>query len=840
MSNENENQYPQPTAPAHPYNPSYVPAGQQPSVMAQQPVTVTAQPVMGQQPVMAQAVTAQPVIAQPMDQPATMQPVMAYTQTVTSQPVGQMQPMQPVAAQPVTAQPVGYQQQPMNHNTATTQSPVVAQAFVPQQYQQQPVVAQVYNPYSHVPASPPPPSSLSNPSAWFDYYDQDRSGSLTKSEVMAGLIQTFPANTNTSLQETVNSIWNVFDTDGNGTLDKSEFCTPGGFGESLQAAMTAKHRPVQVPVATANTWTCSKCTFVNSNSDSFCKMCQTIRMGGGTNTTNATTPGVYVPNSSSTAAATTSTNDSWSCSHCTYVNSNSTNHCKMCQRPRNTSSSSSAAEAAAAAESTKIRVGIPQGANPGQQLKIQTPTGKSETVMIPPRDKWVYLNTGQAAFDHIVVTAPPTTATSTTSAVATTTIRVGIPQGASSGQQIRIQTPAGKTETVIIPPQSQWVYLNTGQPAFDHKVGTTTSNSNSNSGVPQHPWQDYEQIITASYQSPTPLGVMKTVPVGLGSAIIQPSGRRRALIIGINYTGTRAALRGCINDAKNMRSVLIQKHAFPNDTSHIVLLTDEPSRGRNYQPTYSNIRRGLQWLLQGVSQGDVLFFHFSGHGAQIPDRTGHEADGLNETILPLDYERKQITDDELWGSIVYPLPAGARLTALMDCCHSGTGLDLPYEYKYKQKHHHSSSPWMEDLNPAHSQGDVVLISGCKDDQTSADAFQQGTAGGAMTQAFLAAYEQHPYCTYPELLQAIHQVLKQRRFTQRPQLTSSQPFNTRERIFSLVEGIEPNHQSKIGRLKKKHIRPGRTGGGGGADVGGMLLGGAGILGALALGDALFDF
>ena len=29
--------------------------------------------------------------------------------------------------------------------------------------------------------------------------------------------------------------------------------------------------------------------------------------------------------------------------------------------------------------------------------------------------------------------------------------------------------------------------------------------------------------------------------------------------------------------------------------------------------------------------------------------------------------------------MVDKLPVGARLIAIMDCCHSGTGMDLPYE-----------------------------------------------------------------------------------------------------------------------------------------------------------------
>jgi uncharacterized caspase-like protein len=68
-----------------------------------------------------------------------------------------------------------------------------------------------------------------------------------------------------------------------------------------------------------------------------------------------------------------------------------------------------------------------------------------------------------------------------------------------------------------------------------------------------------------------------------------------------------------------------------------VCLTDD-QRGQ-YSPTKSNIMKGLQWLVAGAVPGDALFFHFSGHGAQKPDPTGHETDGMNETILPIDFQR---------------------------------------------------------------------------------------------------------------------------------------------------------------------------------------------------------
>ena len=50
---------------------------------------------------------------------------------------------------------------------------------------------------------------------------------------------------------------------------------------------------------------------------------------------------------------------------------------------------------------------------------------------------------------------------------------------------------------------------------------------------------------------------------------------------------------------------------------------------------------------------------------------------MNETILPSDFQKAgMITDDQISDTIVKPLPEGVRMTAVMDCCHSGTGMDL--------------------------------------------------------------------------------------------------------------------------------------------------------------------
>lgn len=58
-----------------------------------------------------------------------------------------------------------------------------------------------------------------------------------------------------------------------------------------------------------------------------------------------------------------------------------------------------------------------------------------------------------------------------------------------------------------------------------------------------------------------------------------------------------------------------------------------------WQPTRANIIRELEWLMYLAQSGDSLFFLFSGHGGQQEDQNGDEEDGMDETILPVDYRK---------------------------------------------------------------------------------------------------------------------------------------------------------------------------------------------------------
>lgn len=87
------------------------------------------------------------------------------------------------------------------------------------------------------------------------------------------------------------------------------------------------------------------------------------------------------------------------------------------------------------------------------------------------------------------------------------------------------------------------------------------------------------------------------------------TGKRKALLIGINYIRQKGELRGCINDVRNLTNFLITKHRFRRED--MVILTDDQRDPRS-QPTKQNIVRAMAWLVNGAEPNDSLFFHYSG------------------------------------------------------------------------------------------------------------------------------------------------------------------------------------------------------------------------------------
>lgn len=250
---------------------------------------------------------------------------------------------------------------------------------------------------------------------------------------------------------------------------------------------------------------------------------------------------------------------------------------------------------------------------------------------------------------------------------------------------------------------------------------------------------------------------------------------KKALIIGINYIGSSNELYGCINDAVNIKN-FIKDYGF-NDVVLMTEISEDPSK----IPYQSNIIYQMKKLISEAQIGDSLFIHYSGHGASIIDKSGDEDDGKDETIVPLDL--KLIIDDDLRKILVDPLPKGVKLTCIFDCCHSGTGLDLKYSYitggGFSREDKKEEYGIKIDKHYKDSQGDVILFSGCKDNQYSADTVFNNQAQGAMTFAFISTIKKlrnKNKLTYVSIIKNLQKFLKQNGYQQIPQLSSGKFLN----------------------------------------------------------------
>jgi len=248
---------------------------------------------------------------------------------------------------------------------------------------------------------------------------------------------------------------------------------------------------------------------------------------------------------------------------------------------------------------------------------------------------------------------------------------------------------------------------------------------------------------------------------------ISTNKNKKALLIGINYTGTQNELKGCINDANSIKERISTK-GFNN----ITLMTDFTSK----KATNANILEEFKNLLANSQEGDLLFFLYSGHGTYLIDKNNDETTGYDQCIVPCDLNI--ITDDELKTLIQTYLKPNVTLFAMFDSCFSGSVLDLKYQYMDSLNYDNYS----ENNKELETNGNVFMISGCTDYQTSADAFINNKATGAMTWSLLEALKQNPNSSWRELVKKMRDLLKTSQMTQIPQFSSGTFENIDAQVF----------------------------------------------------------
>jgi metacaspase-1 len=215
-----------------------------------------------------------------------------------------------------------------------------------------------------------------------------------------------------------------------------------------------------------------------------------------------------------------------------------------------------------------------------------------------------------------------------------------------------------------------------------------------------------------------------------------------SLHIGLNavnpahYDGWSGELNACEADARDMVAI-----AGTGKFKSTLLLTKKATRGA--------VSSYLAKAAKTLAKGDYLLISYSGHGGQVPDRNGDEPDALDETWCLYD---GQMIDDEL-NAAYAKFKAGVRIAVFSDSCHSGSVIKdnlltlaaankqqpairaMPKErvqsVYLKHKAFYDKLQAKAAVKPGDIAARVDLISGCQDNQTSADGAFNGLFTGTL-------------------------------------------------------------------------------------------------------------
>lgn len=160
-----------------------------------------------------------------------------------------------------------------------------------------------------------------------------------------------------------------------------------------------------------------------------------------------------------------------------------------------------------------------------------------------------------------------------------------------------------------------------------------------------------------------------------GQVLAQNTSRKLALLVGINqYSGIIGALKGCVTDVQLQQELLVHRFGFnPQD---ILTLTDQQATRKGILTAFE------EHLINQAKPGDVVVFHFSGHGSRVIDPDRDQPDGFNSTLVPIDSklpEGYSITGGEvsdIMGHTLFLLMSALKtenVTVVLDSCHSGGG-----------------------------------------------------------------------------------------------------------------------------------------------------------------------
>jgi len=223
-----------------------------------------------------------------------------------------------------------------------------------------------------------------------------------------------------------------------------------------------------------------------------------------------------------------------------------------------------------------------------------------------------------------------------------------------------------------------------------------------------------------------------------------------ALLFGINdYPGEANDLNGCLNDIDDVEKKL--RKEFPQFLA---------KKLKDAEVTVENMFYQVKDVLVTLTVGDVLYWHYSGHGTQIPSNS--ETNGYHEAL----YLYNGPFLDEQVQELMALTPDGVHVVAKFDSCFSGDMIRNPRVINrfYAMPGLQVRPRVIRRFAKVAMKGWVV-ISGCGEEQTSADAYINGRYNGAFTYYDLSSFDNTS--TYNQEMRRLHKYLPDHIYDQNP-------------------------------------------------------------------------
>jgi hypothetical protein len=133
---------------------------------------------------------------------------------------------------------------------------------------------------------------------------------------------------------------------------------------------------------------------------------------------------------------------------------------------------------------------------------------------------------------------------------------------------------------------------------------------------------------------------------GYSKVLAQSTSLKLALLVGVkNYPEGIVSLPGCLTDVRMQYELLVHRFGFNpadivivSDRSELLLANEQLAERIMGAPTRANILTAFEeHLIKQAKAGDVVVFHFSGHGSRVVDEEPiSESDSYNGTMMPAD------------------------------------------------------------------------------------------------------------------------------------------------------------------------------------------------------------